>query len=70
MCIRHVEELSLMESYQDLKREGTVTFLLVVWMIDLHNLIIPPRAHASHVLQVATRKRGRNAENPTGGRVG
>ena len=58
-------------------------FFLVVWMIDLHNLIIPPREHASHVLQVgrcrpqseaqtgdSTRKRGRNAENPTGGRVG
>lgn len=25
LCIRHVEELSLMESYQDVKREGTVT---------------------------------------------
>ena len=29
MCIRHVEELSLMESYQDVKREGKVTFTLV-----------------------------------------
>jgi protein SFI1 len=27
VCIRHVEELSLMESYQDVKREGIVTFL-------------------------------------------
>jgi protein SFI1 len=26
VCIRHVEELSLMESYQDVKREGTATF--------------------------------------------
>ena len=24
LCIRHVEELSLMESYQDVKREGAV----------------------------------------------
>ena len=27
VCIRHVEELSLMESYQDVKREGMVTFV-------------------------------------------
>jgi protein SFI1 len=33
VCIRHVEELSLMESYQDVKREGTATFCtLNGWM--------------------------------------
>jgi protein SFI1 len=29
VCIRHVEELSLMESYQDVKREGTATIAYV-----------------------------------------
>src|SRR5580658_5299296 len=34
VCIRHVEELSLMESYQDVKREGTATFCpLNGWMV-------------------------------------
>jgi protein SFI1 len=33
VCVRHVEELSLMESYQDVKREGTATScLLFGWM--------------------------------------
>ena len=30
VCIRHVEDLSLMESYQDVKREGTAT--LTRWL--------------------------------------
>ena len=69
-----------MESYQDVKREGTVT--LLSW-IDWRNLMIPLREHASDVLQVghcrpqseaqtggSTRKRGRDAESLTGARVG
>lgn len=32
LCIRHVEELSLMESYQDVKREGRLIDLyLLLW---------------------------------------
>jgi protein SFI1 len=35
VCIRHVEELSLMESYQDVKREGTsrrIALLLLIYI--------------------------------------
>ena len=68
-----------MESYQDVKREGTTTLIMrLASESNVHN-----RKHASHVLQVARCRsesekqagdfagdRERDVEDSTGGRVG